>query len=313
MPTLHKLQSAFAERDFDPTSIMHDQENLRSQTFKEGGYTQEIFGFLAEPLSHHANFLSLSTIRTYGTLAQHRWITVVDGVIPLVDFFVRFARPGNSLKTVLLIPLALKKWVPRIWAENVMYYTVKINNDKKTIKKKFFIGIADTGLNSPSELTEEFQRYVNNTPSDVPVVVILHAPNQVIIPHEKEKPFEHVRHLLKVMRDIDHFDHANNIFNNDDEYKNYNFHFSSKIKMIRYHSELEQKLLSKGFSTDEYDQVEISSNLTLKISAFHELLLQDLNANDSDELWDRINFDVSRLGVVDNIVGQDLSKVLIQT
>lgn len=315
--TLYKLKSAMAERDFDPASVMHDQDNLREQTFAEGGYTQEALGFLAKPFRHHANFLSLTTIRTYDTLAKHRWITVVDGHIPLVDFFVRFSRPGNSLKTVLLIPLALQKWVPKIWADNVMYYEL-MGQDRASsvaVNKKLFISVIDSGLNTSDQVAQEFELFKQSEPSDAPIWLALHAPNAPLIPHPSEAPYEHIKKLLKKMRDIDSFICPDKIMDLPDP-STCTYYFCKNFKCIRYYSEFEQSLLSKKFIPfDSYKEMkndERKPDFEMLISAHHTLNIFDLPAIDNDELWNKINYDVSNLGIVDNIIGQDLSKVLIE-
>ncbi|PIP90302.1 MAG: hypothetical protein COW01_02530 [Bdellovibrionales bacterium CG12_big_fil_rev_8_21_14_0_65_38_15] len=312
MPTLHKLQSAFNERNFDPIAIMHDQARIRAETFNEGASTISLFEFLSKPFEHHANFLSLSTIRTYETLSKHRWITSVDGVIPLVDFFIRFARPGNSLKTVILISEELKSWVPQIWADNVMLYSVKHHN--KSIRKNsknIFIGVCDSGLNTASELALEFSEFKKRTPIEENISVHLLNPVNQIIPHEKTRPFEHIRELLKVMNNNQHFE-DNDLLISQDYSLNSKFYISKKIKYIRSCSELEHRLLSNGSICAGEIETNKSAEESLLISAHHSLEIYDCDEFDTKDRWEKIHFDVSRLGFVDNLIGQDLAKVLIE-
>ncbi len=311
MPTLHKLQSAFNERDFDPTAIMHDQANIRAATFNEGQYAIELFDFLSKPFEHHANFLSLSTIRSYDTLSKHRWITSVDGVIPLVDFFIRFARPGNSLKTVILISEELKSWVPRIWADNVMFYSIR-HHPKPSAKssKSLFIGVCDNGLNSAKELAKEFKKFKSNLPIEEKISIHLLNPKTSIVPQTKGHPFEHIRELLKLMNDQHQFEDNENLFQQD-YCQNSTYYFSDKIKYIRSHCELEHRLLSNGSKPLSAYQAMSNRDESLQISAHHFLDIKDCGKLETQERWEKIHYDVSRLGVVDNLIGQDLAKTLI--
>lgn len=312
MPTLHKLQSAFNERDFDPTAIMHDQANIRAITFSEGQYAIELFDFLSKPFEHHANFLSLSTIRTYDTLSKHRWITSVDGVIPLVDFFIRFARPGNSLKTVILISEELKSWVPKIWADNVMFYTIR-HKPKPLTKstKSLFIGICDNGLNTAKDLAKEFKEFKNKVSFEEKISIHLLDPKSIIIPKAKGYPFEHIRELLKLMNDQHQFEDNENLFVQN-YCQNSTYYFSKKIKFIRTHCELEHRLLSNGSKPLEPYESSMQGDESLQISAHHFLDIKECDQLNTQERWEKIHFDVSRLGVVDNLIGQDLAKTLIQ-
>lgn len=312
MPTLHKLQSAFNERNFDPIAIMHDQARIRAETFNEGASNISLFEFLSAPFEHHANFLSLSTIRTYETLSKHRWITSVDGVIPLVDFFIRFARPGNSLKTVILISEELKSWVPQIWADNVMLYTVKHHNKSlRKNSKNIFIGICDNGLNTASELALEFSDFKKSTPIEENTSIHLLNPLSQIIPHSKTRPFEHIRELLKVMNSNQHFE-DNDLLTSHEYTQNSKFYFSRKIKYIRSFSELEHKLLSNGSISSQEIKTNRLAEESLLISAHHSLEIYDCDEFDTKDKWEKIHFDVSCLGVVDNLIGQDLAKILIE-
>lgn len=312
MPTLHKLQSAFNERNFDPMAIMHDQANIRKITFDEGHHAIELFDFLSRPYEHHANFLSLSTIRTYDTLSKHRWITSVDGVIPLVDFFIRFARPGNSLKTVILISEELESWVPRIWADNVMLYSIRHKPkpiDKKS--KSIFIGVCDHGLNTANELAQEFKEFKDSIPVENKVAVHLLTPKNQIIPAVNNRPFEHIRELLRNMNEQHQFEHNDNLFSQD-YCQNSIYHFSKKIKLIRTHCELEHQLLSNGSKPLIDYSPKATGQESLMISTHHFLDIRDCDQLDTQKRWEKINYDVSRLGVVDNIIGQDLAKILIE-
>ncbi len=311
MPTLYKLQSALSERDFDPIAVMHDQESIRNNTFNEGGYTQETFDFLSEQFKHHANFLSLSTIRSYDTLSQHRWITSTDGLIPLVDFFIRFSRPGNSLKTVILVPRELKAWVPRIWSDNIMLYTVDRKNIENVSTHNLFIGIADQGLNTAIELANEFKSYKEKASQTENSSILLLNPKHMIIPSEITRPYSHVRELINSMDSRDHFELSSKILNQE-LISQTTFHFSKKIKYLKIYSELEQKLLSFGASPlDKYHRDE-EEQVRLPISAYHDLIISDCETYETDEQWDKINYDVSRLGVVDNLIGQDMCKLLMK-
>ncbi len=310
MPTLYKLESFLSERDFDPTAVMHDQENIRVNTFNEGGYTQEVFGFLGEQFKHHVNFLSLSTIRSYETLSQHRCIASTDGLIPLVDFFIRFSRPGNSLKTVLLIPHQLKEWVPRIWSDNVMLYSVNHSPKPSRPSHNIFVAITDQGLNSPSELQEEFLNFKKQSPQSNNNSVLLLAPSKAIIPAEVNRPYEHIRSLINAMDENDQFIFPSTI--DQELMSKSHYYFSSKIKYLKINSELEQRFLANGSKPINPYTVNDKPELEISISAYHCLNIYEQETFNTDKTWDKINYDVSRLGVVDNLIGQDMSKLLIK-
>ena len=315
MPTLTKLKAALLRRKSDPKAVMFSFLDARKkiEENKVDGTRED--GVFSYTLPNHLNFFSLKKIKDYNALASFDFITVTDGPFLLIDFFIRFSRPGNALSTCLLIPKDFRKWVPSLWAYNTLYYEVVptryfTNNKNDKINNKFFLTLDDTGLISESSVTQDFLALKNSSKSDIPIFTHLHQCQQAIVPSKKERPFFHLRKLLQLMTEADQFINFTS-FTQVNNPENCLFHFSKEIKNWIFMSEFEHKLLSLGMKRlTPLKKSPETPDSTIPISAHHQLNIFDLPPEDNTFLWTNIQKDVNRLGVIDNVIGSDLAVVI---
>ena len=318
MPTLTKLNSAFLKRRRDPRAsassfydaykkVQQDQKDLR----RDDG------GFLSYKFPNHLNFVSLENIRNYDTLASFDLITVTDGPLLLIDFFIRFLRPGNALSTCLLIPRRLHQWVPEFWADNTLYYEVVpkvygVGQKDDPIKEKFFFTFDDAGLVPEEKAVEGFLDLKRTHTQDAPIFVHVHQCQRTIVPSGQKRPYSHVRALLQHMTPLDQFIDFPSVFKITNP-ENTLFHFSKEIGRRSFMSEFEHKLISLGLV--RLVPLELSSNTpnsSITVSAHHQVNIFDLPPEKNQDLWNDIQRDVNRLGVIDSVIGSDLALVLVR-
>jgi hypothetical protein len=125
------------------------------------GYIYQHSRYFFSPL----NQIYLYLIDDIASLAFFNKVFVRDGLLTLKLFFLRHPSP-NGLQTKLIINSRFKKFVPRPWQENILFYNYKFDGQIKEKKKTLLIAYHLDSLHCPDEVLDKALNSISNESYD---------------------------------------------------------------------------------------------------------------------------------------------------
>ena len=142
------------------------------------------------------NPLYLNSVRDFASFARHDYILVRDGFYPLMDFFYRFGRPGNS-EVILLVHEKLQFLVPEAWKNNILTYNIqrRFNYQEHRLAPKTLYLCAlscdsDIRLETFQQKLSEVQKLYGNDLNNIDVKIGLLLREEPYYQHRKERLHE---------------------------------------------------------------------------------------------------------------------------